>query len=420
MATYLAPDIARGVDGANFENFSSNKGAELSIINRKVLSGTYKFTPFREKLILKRANQIPRQVSIPTIRDRVTLRALNNFLADVFPDARPMHSHHTVSAAIQSIGQAGPHHSFIKLDIETFYDDINHDLLLENLYAKACFSPFLELVRSALSTPTGLTLAARQSRSKGVPQGLSVSNILASIYLKEIDDKYKDYRGIQYYRYVDDILCIAPTEHAKRIAAEITSDLLQNRRLTVHKLNGGKSAIFSSSARIEYLGYVFEGKIVSVRDNSVQKLLNGLMRMVHTTEEAGLLRTIWGMNLRISGCQYQGKKIGWMFYFSQINDLSLLAQIDSQLKKAMQWKFGHDKVEQCKRLLKTYYEIKYNLRDTAYIPNFDITSDIEKERVLERIDPNRKYTAKTLQEKFDRLINREIRDMERDTIGALS
>jgi len=419
-STYLAPGIARGIDGTTFEIFSSKIEDELSTIRRKVLSSTYKFSPFREKLILKGASQPPRQVSIPTIRDRVTLRALNNFLADIFPHARPMHSHHTVLAAIQSIGQTTPHESFIKLDIKTFYDAIDHKILLKNLRAKIRFAPALDLVRSALSTPTGVSLAASQSRSTGVPQGLSISNILASIYLERIDDKYRKHERIKYHRYVDDILCVVPTEDAMKIAAEITMDLKKKRRLTVHKMDGGKSAILPSSTKIEYLGYSFVQKTVSVRENSVQKLLNSLMRMIHTTDKVALPRTLWRMNLRISGCQYEGKKVGWMFYFSQINDLSLLARIDSQIKKAMRRKYGSDSIKQCKSFIKSYHEIRYNLRDTGYILNFDSASDNEKKMILECIEPNRKYTGKELQKEFDRLIAREIRDMERDTIGAFS
>lgn len=416
---HLSKGTARGVDGVSVDLFLSKRDDELCTIFRKVFLGTYKFSPFREKLLVKGSNQLPRQVSIPTIRDRVTLRALNNFLADIFPAARPRHSHHTVSAAIQSIRAAGPQHSFIKLDIKTFYDDIDHALLLKNLRAKIRFTPALQLIASALSTPTGVSVAAGQSRAKGIPQGLSIANILASIYLLKIDEKYTDFAGVHYHRYVDDILCIAPTKNAEKLFSEVRADF-KKKNLTLHDLGSGKSTILPNSERLDYLGYSFLKDTVSVREKSVRKLLNSLMRIIHTSDDESLARSLWRINLRISGCQYKNSKLGWMFYFSQVNDLALLARIDFQIRKAMTQKFGLQNAEKCKRLIKSYYEIKYNLNSTSYIPNFDKTTNDEKRSILKLVGLKTDFHSQNWEEIFDHLISREVRDMERDTIEALS
>jgi retron-type reverse transcriptase len=398
----------------------SSKDEHLDLINRKVLNGSYKFTPFREKLLLKGAHQAPRQVSIPTIRDRVTLRALNNFLVDTFPQARPRHSHHTVSAVISSIQKAEASQSFIKLDIKTFYDDIDHKILLKNLGAKIRLQSAQKLLCNALTTPTGTSVADDAKRVKGVAQGLSISNILASIYLMHVDRMYNDHSQLSYHRYVDDILCVAPSDLAGKFFNEIKSNLKKKKRLEIHKIGSGKSAIQQSTEKLDYLGYSFFAKKVSVREKSIQKLLNSLMQIIHTTKESSLQRSLWRLNLRISGCQYQKNKLGWMFYFSQINDLSLLVRIDAQIRKAFTRKFGFEKAKECKRLIKTYHEIKYNLKETNYVPNFDITTHADKRAILEVVEPMRNYGDHQLEEAFDRLIAKEIRDMERDTIEALS
>jgi RNA-directed DNA polymerase len=416
----LKAGLARGVDGVSYERFMSNKDEHLALINRKVLDGSYKFTPFREKLLLKGAHQAPRQVSIPTIRDRVTLRALNNFLLDTFPQARPTHSHHTVSAVISSIREAGPNQSFIKLDIKTFYDDIDHKILLKNLGAKIRFQSAQELLHAALTTSTGKSVADDEKRVKGVPQGLSISNILASIYLMNIDRTYNDHPHLSYHRYVDDILCIAPSEMTVDFLKEIQSSLKKKKRLEIHKIGSGKSVILQSSERLDYLGYSFFREKVSVREKSIQKLLNSLMQIIHTTKEPSLKRSLWRLNLRISGCQYQKNKLGWMFYFSQIDDLSLLVRIDAQIRKAFIRKFGTEKAKECKRLIKTYHEIKYNLKRTNYVPNFDVITNVDKRAILEVVEPMHNYVDHQVEAAFDRLIAKEIRDMERDTIEALS
>jgi RNA-directed DNA polymerase len=87
--THLMPGGARGVDGTNYDLFIEKREQEIDLISSRALSGGYKFSPFRQKLIIKDVHSAPRQVSIPTIRDKVALRALNNFLADCFYTARP-------------------------------------------------------------------------------------------------------------------------------------------------------------------------------------------------------------------------------------------------------------------------------------------------------------------------------------------
>ena len=277
-----------------------------------------------------------------------------------------------------------------------------------------------KLLHDALTTSTGTSVADDEKRVKGVAQGLSISNILASVYLMNIDRMYDGHPQLSYHRYVDDILCVAPSEMAGNFFDEIKSSLQKKKRLEIHKIGSGKSAILQSTERLDYLGYSFFGKKVSVREKSIQKLLNSLMQIIHTTKESALKRSLWRLNLRISGCQYQQNRLGWMFYFSQINDLSLLVRIDAQLRKAFIRKFGIEKAKECKRLIKTYHEIKYNLKETNYVPNFDITTHADKRAILEVVEPMHNYGDDQVEEAFDRLIAKEIRDMERDTIEALS
>lgn len=79
---------AIGLDRVRPANLDKNLTAELDHIIQKVDQGAYRFTAYKEKLILKGASSLPRQISIPTARDRIVLRALCNCLADVFPTAK--------------------------------------------------------------------------------------------------------------------------------------------------------------------------------------------------------------------------------------------------------------------------------------------------------------------------------------------
>lgn len=146
---------ARGSDGISHEKFLSCIDQNISIIEQKSKSGLYKFTPYREKLILKGAVSIPRRVSIPTIRDRVALRCLNNFLCQVFSDYKPLHAHPVVTKAIKSFIKYSTEDKFIKLDVKGFYDGIDHKILETQLRKRIKYEPAIVMVLRAITAPTG-------------------------------------------------------------------------------------------------------------------------------------------------------------------------------------------------------------------------------------------------------------------------
>jgi RNA-directed DNA polymerase len=423
--THLMPGGARGVDGTNYDLFIEKWEQEIDLISSRALSGGYKFSPFRQKLIIKDAHSAPRQVSIPTIRDKVALRALNNFLADCFYTARPQHSHQVISAAIGSARNAMATDQFIKLDIQAFYDEIDHKILMQILRSRIRAKAPLMMIEAAIKTPTGTTVAEAEHNALGVPQGLSISNILASIYLKSIDGKYEATLGLRYHRYVDDILCVTSLTEAKGIAAAISKDLKRKKKLKTHSIGSGKSSITTISESVVYLGYDFCGTSISVRSSTEKKLLSSLMRIINSATNENIERSIWRLNLRLSGCRLNDSNVGWMFYFSQINDKNLLSRVDAQVKKAMVRKFDIATYARCKRLIKSFHEVKYNHRDSNYFHNFDSFERADMISLLKRVFPDRVFNLETksdadIRRIFNRVITREVREMERDTLGSFS
>ncbi len=81
---YIADGATTGRDGVTVKAFSENLDTEISLIIRKIQNETYKFTPYKEKLISKGAQKNPRQISIPTVRDKLVLKFLTNFLKAVY------------------------------------------------------------------------------------------------------------------------------------------------------------------------------------------------------------------------------------------------------------------------------------------------------------------------------------------------
>lgn len=422
---HLQPGVARGVDGVHYERFLEIRDTEIELISERAYSARYKFSPYKQKLILKGADDKPRSVSIPTLRDRVALRALNNFLSAVFPDCKPQHSHPVISEVLKAASQMHEDDCFIKLDIKAFYDSVNHKTLIRNLRKRIRTDEPLHMLMSALECPTGATVQQNSKNHLGIPQGLSISNLLASIYLNSIDQKFSSLLGVSYHRYVDDILCLAPKAEAVDLAGLVSLKLRREKKLQCHKLGSGKSQIVEGDKKVSYLGYLVSREGVSIRASTEKKFISNVMQIVYGAGPEDFERAIWRINLRITGCHLSGANIGWLFYFSQIDDVQLLAKLDAQIRKAATRRFGTARAGRIKRLVKAYHEVKYRYRNSSYFPNFDTYSRERMETYIDLLAPGRYREIETFSDAqvrriFNSSVSREVRRMERDTLGGFS
>ncbi|TKA97636.1 hypothetical protein FAZ78_04920 [Cereibacter changlensis] len=425
VESHVSQHTARGVDGAGYDVTLRDLDQLVSLIENKAVAGSYRFSPYREKLILKGAESLPRKVSIPTIRDRITLRCLNNFLCQVFPDCKPPHAHPIVSKAIRSFAEASSADAFIKIDVRSFYDHIDHKILLCQLRKRIKFEPALILVSGAISTATGARVLDKKCNPLGVPQGLSISNILASIYMLAIDLEYGSRLDIDYVRYVDDILLRTNSREAGLIAGQFSKKLKRSRKLSTHPMGSGKTSISQFGESVSYLGYAFQAKSVSVREASVKKMMTSLMRIIAGINDNNVEKSIWRLNLRVSGCRIQGANVGWLFYFSQINDHKVLVRLDRQIKSRLSEVKRPDLYRQCKNFVKAHREIRTNFKGTPYVFDFDAFSRAQMLDAIYLIKPDSKgkldrKTDREVKSIFFQTMYREAKDMERDTLGSFS
>jgi RNA-directed DNA polymerase len=128
--------LAVGLDKTTRSVFESNIDNELKIINRKVTNGSYAFTPYKQKLVSKGADSFPRAISIPTYRDRITLRSICDLLFNVFSDKLSINIPQIKIAAIKANIIKPEFDTFIKIDIQNFYPSINHSKLIKILNKK--------------------------------------------------------------------------------------------------------------------------------------------------------------------------------------------------------------------------------------------------------------------------------------------
>lgn len=416
-----------GLDHIGIASFTSDLDNNIVTINRKVLNGTYTFTKYNELLISKGRYKKPRCVSRPTIRDKLVLCALHGYLQELYNDEIDNRIIQTkVNEVIENISK---YSHCIKVDLIGFYPSINHELLFEQLSKKVPDYAF-ELVKRAIKTPTvskdfnSATCEIALS-SSGVPEGLSISNLLANVYLHSVDAYFNKRQDTYYCRYVDDILILTNENHIEDVKSNITNKL-RALKLDIHKFDeSDKSCVVSCNKGFSYLGYYFYSNKISVKPTTIDRFEHSLERMFSeykrqdNAPNKDKLHNIdmfsWKLNLKISGCIYNSRKYGWMFYYSQITDLSLLHHLD-WLVERLYVRYKIDKsVLGVKSFFKTYHEIKYNLSHSTYLYNVDKMTQDEIESVIRDVFhylvPAQK---KDIEQTFFNVFNTSLKELERD------
>jgi len=432
----------KGVDGVNDQLFLEDLTQTLSRIETKVLSGKYRFTPYMEALKSKGRSKQPRIISKPTIRDKLTLSTLKDCLQDRYPESVDRKLPNTYVREIRQFIESNSVADlyFFKLDIKAFYDNIDRDILFDKLKVKVCEDELLTLIRRAiinLTVPKGYKKKKSYDfrTEKGVPQGLSISNILASIYLHEFDQQFIG-GSTQYYRYVDDILVIAKKEEIQKIKTKVLKALNDLKLETNDKTEEG--ALVQG---FDYLGYNVSPPQISVRESSVDRFIESLVGMF-TELNYGASRWqknskwlgpkeievifIQKLNEKITGSLSDNKRYGWLFYFIEINDMHLLHKLDAiMLSQFNKSKFFNGKQpKSVKSLVKSYYEARFNTLG-GYIHNYSDYDTVIKKMdylvmlgIISRHDRS-SFSENEVERMFHRVKSKNLMKLEAD-IGNVS
>jgi retron-type reverse transcriptase len=435
---HIEESTAIGLDKISRDQFRKEHLNHIKIIEKKVNNNTYKFTPYKKKLISKGEGKAPRVISIPTIRDRITLRTLCNVLTSIYGNDLKRDIPQVKISSINTNIKKHKYDSYIKIDVSNFYPSINHEALTKILKKRIRKKPLLSLIDKAITNKT----VSRSSKEKennndrGIPQGLSISNILAEIYISEIDQKYLTNEEIFYTRYVDDILIFCKSKDVKSLFNNIEKEF-NIIHLGVYPLDeeGSKCQSGDINDEIHFLGYKFKDRKSSILPNNRQRYEDSIASLLTTfkyrynkattsdskNSAVGVLE--WRLNLKITGCIFNKNKRGWMFYYSQIENLTELYAIDKSIAKLVE-RICPVKVKiNIKKLIKTYHESqRLKSNSHKYIVNFDTLAVEDKRKILERYLGYGSLQSKdddTVIKYFSMKITHIIQDLERD-IGALS
>ena len=375
-----------GSDGTSPAAFQRNIDEEIETIIRKVSNFSYRFSPLKEKLLIKNKKSLPRAVYIPTVRDRLVLSALNEYIADTFRNElikSKSTSHETISALIYAL-KKNSFDSFIKLDIKNFFPSLDKEILVDKLSEKIKDKAAISLIRKIINRSDG-----------GIAQGLSVASIMASVYLKDLDNEYSKKLNLRYFRYVDDILILCSSSEKLAIQSELSKSV-RSLGLKHHDLSDSEKSETGllKNQSFSYLGYSFSPDKISVRTASVEKLRKGIVQIFTEASSAELddseeiLDQLYKrINLKITGCIYKSKKYGWLFYFNEINDMELLYHLDWYVKQCFnRFNVAFDK-KKIKSFVRSYYKMKYSNIEKgnidSYIPVFDNKTSLSFDLVID-------------------------------------
>jgi len=246
-----------GIDRVTLEEFERDLERNLREIHRLLYEDRYEPTPVRRVWIPK-PNGDKRPLGIPTIRDRVVQQALLNRMGKIFEPKflecsygfRPHRSAHQAIERVEGYLQEGCEW-IVEVDIEKYFDTIDHDLLMDFVKEEIADRRVLKLIRTFLEAGI-MEETKRINALTGTPQGGVISPLLANIYLHSFDEAMTQ-EGYKVIRYADDIVVVCRSRKEAETAIGRIREILEGKLKL--RLNADKTRIVHKRKGFEFLGF---------------------------------------------------------------------------------------------------------------------------------------------------------------------
>lgn len=343
---------AAGVDQLDIAQTGQYLKGAWSGIRERLLEGTYRPQPVRRVGIPKPQGGT-RELGIPTVADRLIQQALLQVLQPLIDPSFSEHSHgfrpnrRATDAVLkaQQYVQSGKR-IVVDVDLEKFFDRVNHDILMQRLRRHITDERTLRLIRAYLDAGI-MDAGVVQEREQGTPQGGPLSPLLANVMLDEVD-KELERRGHSFVRYADDCNVYVASHKAGQRVMQGLRQMYGQLKLQV---NEAKSAVASAYGR-KFLGYslwVAKGREVK-RKVSGQALARFKQQIRWRTRRSG------GKSMSQVVEQLRSYMLGWKGYFGLAQTPRIWRELDEWIRHRMraiqlkQWKTSSTIYRELKKL----------------------------------------------------------------------
>lgn len=330
-----------GIDGMNVEELPEYLAVGWEQIRQELLTGRYRPKPVKRVEIPKPDGGV-RQLGIPTAVDRMIQQMVLNVLQPAFDRTFSEHSygfrpgrsaHQAVKAARRYIQEGRAW--VVDVDLEKFFDRVNHDILMSRLATRIKDKRVLGLIRRYLEAGV-MAHGVVVERWEGTPQGGPLSPLLANVLLDEVD-KELEKRGHAFVRYADDGNVYVRSEAAALGVLETLKRLYAKLRLKINETKSGVKLARDS----QYLGYGFWVAKGIVRYRVSWKALKAMKTRVRLiTQRSG------GRSLEETAKELKAYLTGWKEYFRLSETSGKFAELDGWIRRRLrmvrlkQWKNG--------------------------------------------------------------------------------
>jgi RNA-directed DNA polymerase len=331
-----------GIDGMKVEELSTHLAERWPQIRKDLLSGAYQPMPVRRHAIPKKGGGV-RELGIPTVLDRLIQQCIVHVLQPRFDPTfsehnygyRPGRSTHGAVRAAQRFIQDG-RRWVVDVDLEKFFDRVNHDVLMGRLAKRIADRRLLGLIRRYLDAGIMASGVVTESE-EGMPQGGPLSPLLSNVLLDEVD-KELERRGHAFARYADDCNVYVRSKRAGDRVLDALRRIFAKLRL---RINESKSAVARPWDR-KFLGFSYWlGRGGKIQLRVASKTLETLRERVRE-----LTARLRGRSLSSVVKELRSYLRGWKNYFSIVDTPTPLQNLDKWIRHRLralqlhQWRTG--------------------------------------------------------------------------------
>jgi len=322
-------DGSSGVDSQGVKSFGEWYVTKGETLRKDLLSGNYLPDAVRAVEIPKPDGQGMRQLGIPTVRDRVIQQAIYQVLNPLFDGEFSQSSYgfregRNAHQALRKSSEyiKGGNCIVVDIDLEKFFDRVNHDRLMYRLSEKIGDKTLLKLIRKYLQSGI-LTGGLISQQTEGTPQGSPLSPLLSNIVLDELD-KELEKRGHLFCRYADDCNIYVKGQKAGERVMDSIGRFIEGRLKL--KINRQKSKVVPSG-ETKFLGYrIVKDGILTISPVNIDRLKDKIRKITKRNRGVSLKMIITELNSVLRG---------WLQYFRLTRWRGNLVDLDQWIRRRL-------------------------------------------------------------------------------------